>query len=149
MSYVYEFRRFLDTAAIREHNRNICFVPSEQAILICASQKASILDKIKALKYLLETYTEDEFCVEQLAGSEVLERYGVTFRQVVQYKIEIWEKVLKSRYDNNGVVYAAFFDERGFVRDTISSAHFFSDYYRAYSYLQKEKLSYSEGYNYQ
>ena len=48
MSYVYEFRRFLDTAAIREHNRNICFVPSEQAILICASQKASILDKIKA-----------------------------------------------------------------------------------------------------
>ena len=52
---------------------------------------------------------------------------------------------MESRYNNTEVVYAAFFNEEGFVRNNIGSAHFFSNYNGAYSYLLKEKESYMEG----
>lgn len=142
MTYKYDFLRFIDSPDIRAHNTRTEFTPAEQAVLISMSVRQTIAAKIEALKWLIDTYSEEEFGAEAVAGSERLKRLRVSFKEVVQNKVNIWEDVIRKMDENSNVVYAAFFNEEGFARDYIGLARFFSTYENAYQYLQECKKEY-------
>lgn len=58
---MYDFLRFIDSSDIREFNKDTNFTPAEQAVLISLSDKTTVEEKIDALQYLADHYTEAEF----------------------------------------------------------------------------------------
>lgn len=62
-----DFLSFIDSKAIRQHIRSISyeFTPAEQAVIISRSKGKTPEERIAALEYLCETYTDDEFGEEK------------------------------------------------------------------------------------
>lgn len=54
MSYVYDFKKFIDSPDIRGYNIDSTFTPAEQSVLIYMSQKQTIDEKLCALRWLLD-----------------------------------------------------------------------------------------------
>lgn len=141
-SYKYDFLKFIDSPDIRKHVANEVFTPAEQAVLISMNVNQPVVDKVSALKYLLDAYSEDEFGKDQVVGHGQLERSGIKFKEVVQRKVMVWEDAWNSRHETGNVVYATYFNEKGFAKDYIGAARFFSTYDMAYSYLKECKAEY-------
>lgn len=141
------FLRFIDSSDIREYNKNTDFTPAEWAVLIKASNKRTVEEKLDALQYLVGHYSEDQFGVEKINISPpVYPSYktDIAFRDIVIKTIEVWESILNSGKEEKDAVYAAKLEEKGFSSDSVWDYSFFSSYEKAYSYLLGEKQHYLE-----
>ena len=139
---MYDFLHFIDSPDVREFNRNTIFTPAEQAVIISRSEKATVDDKLEALQYLADTYTEEEFHGESVNCEGIIKR-GTGIRDVVLETIRVWKHTLEVRTQNDGVIYQAMLQEKeraGFYKNYV----YFTDYERAYAYLLDEKKLYLE-----
>lgn len=132
---------FIDSKDIREFNRETQFTPAEQAVLISCSKMRTVDEKLSALQYIVDTYTEDEFGDETVTAEDCFES-DRPFREVVRETIRIWTEAINDRYNDTGYIYAAVFCERECVRDGFGEYKFFSSYDRAYEMLKNEKEEY-------
>lgn len=110
--YEYDFLGFFDSPDIRKYNSNTEFHPAEQAVLIARSRKRTVEDKIWALQYLAENYPEEEFQRGSVKIGGYSEKEHGKFRDCILGTIEVWERLLKGRYDAVGYVYAAYLNEK-------------------------------------
>lgn len=139
---MYNFLQFIDSQDIREYNKDASFTPAEQAVLISRSRNTSILEKLDALKYLIEMYTDEEF-----RSNSVWCVYGCnegkdSFKTVALRTVSIWENILEDRYNNDGVVFEVKFDEREHSEFDMRSYGLFSCYEKAYEKLLEQKQKY-------
>lgn len=150
-------RIYIDYERIREKN----FTPAQQIFLVGCSKKRSVLEKMKALEYLLSIYTKEE-----VDDGSVVTRSGemhVSFYQNTVNLMKIWRELLELRNVKEGVVYAASLYEEiiyGSKLGRIKSAaglsetehkmnrafvySYFSSYEKAYAFLQEEKSFFSQ-----
>lgn len=138
---------FIDSPDIREYNRETKFVPAEWAVLIRASEKRTIEEKMEALQYLVDHYEESDF------GDERVNIHGPVYppydeempmREVVKRTLALWRDILDDREKNENVVYVASFGEVGYVGSSWSDDQFFSNYGDAYACLSHKKQEYLE-----
>ena len=52
---------FIDSADVREYNKNTQLLPMEQAVIIYKSETTTVEEKLAAWQELLDTYSEEEF----------------------------------------------------------------------------------------
>lgn len=138
---------FIDSSDIREYNRETKFAPAEWAVLIRSSKKRTIEEKREALQYLVDRYREEEFGDEKVNMSAPMyppldERMPI--REVVKKTLAIWQDILDDRNRNEGVVFAAKLEEKGYCASGLTEYGFFSNYGDAFSYLSHEKQEYLE-----
>ncbi len=136
---------FIDSADIREYNRETGFVPAEWAVLIRASKKQTMEEKMEALQYLVDHYKEADF------GDEKVNIFGrgyplfdkkIPIREVVKKTLALWQDILDDRGRNENVVFAAKLTEKGYSSDSLAEYVFFADYQDAFAYLSHEKQKY-------
>lgn len=128
----YNMGNFIDSDAIRKFNESTKFSPAERAVLISYSRKRTMGEKLKALRYLTEIYSEQEF----------VQYKGRSFREIVEGTIRVWEKALQDRKSNEGVIYAAVLCEKNCIRNSMTDYHFFSSYAKAFEWIKGEKQYY-------
>lgn len=141
---MYDFLKFIDSLDIREFNKNTAFTPAEQAVLVSMSYKTTVEEKIEALQYLADQYTEEEFKKDSIKCDWSGGDGGVPIRDVVLETIRIWKCALDARSDNNNVVYSAEIEEKEYDGNSSNTRQYFSSYDKAYEYLVKEKKYYTE-----
>ena len=139
---MYDFLHFIDSPDVREFNKNTVFTPAEQAVIISRSEKTTVDDKLEALQYLADTYTEEEFHGESV-NCEGTIKSGTGIRAVVLDTIRVWKHALEVRTQNDGVIYQASVREKEYF-DVHVNCQYFTDYDKAYAYLLDEKQSYIE-----
>lgn len=139
---MYDFLQFIDSKLIREYNRNTNFAPVEKAVLIARSQKKSVEEKIEALQYLIDHYTEEEFSYCYSNGSGKMEKKSA--KNVVERTIQIWREVLEDRLENDGCIYTALLTEKDYPYKELYHYRFFSSYEKAYENLKAQKQNYLE-----
>ena len=137
----YDVLQFIDSPDIREFNRHTKFLPAEQAVLVAVSKTKTVEEKLEALQYLADQYSDNEF------GTEKVYEYWCTdkresFRDTVMETIQIWRDILKDRYDSEGYVYAMTLGEKGFVQRDFYEYCFFSSYGKAYESMVSGKQHY-------
>ena len=128
----YSILKFIDSESIRKFNESTRFSPAEQAVLISYSRKRTMEEKLKALRYLTEIYSEQEF----------VQYKGRSFREIVEGTIRVWEEVLRDRKSNEGVIYAAVLYEKNCMRNSMTDYHFFTSYAKAFEWIKGEKQYY-------
>lgn len=126
---------FIDSPVIREFHKNTVFAPEEQAVLIVNSDKRTIEEKIPALEYLLETYPDYD---APLYG----DGWGKNFRELTQNTLKKWKALLAARYKQTGYVYMAELLEKNTAFCHTGYGNLYTDYDKAYDFLQKEKQEY-------
>lgn len=141
---MYDFLGFIDSPDIREYNRNTEFTPAEQAVLISMSDKTTVEEKIEALQYLADHYTEEEFRKDSITSDWAGGDGGVRIRDVVLETIRVWKCALDARYNNEGVIYSAEIGEREYDGGSNNKCCYFSDYDKAYEYLTQVKKHYTD-----
>lgn len=79
----YDFLSFIDSKAIREHIRTTgyVFTPAEQAVLISRSCNRTVKEKLKALEYILRTYSEEELGSDKVGMFGFGDRGSMPFRK--------------------------------------------------------------------
>ena len=97
------------------------FTPAEQAVIIVLSNKCSLEEKMQDLQILIDDCADDAVCKE------------------VALLIQLWNEILKDRYNNIGVIFLANLQEYGEEKDKLSAYRFFTSYEKALKFLQKEK----------
>ena len=97
------------------------FTPAEQAVIIVLSNKCSLEGKLQDLQILIDDCTDEAVCKE------------------VMLFIQLWNEILKDRYNNTGVIFLANLQEYGEESDKLSAYRFFSSYDAALEFLHKEK----------
>lgn len=137
----YDVLQFIDSPDIREFNKHTKFLPAEQAVLIAVSKTKTVEEKLEALQYLVDQYSDNEF------GTEKVYEYWCTdkresFRETVMETIRIWTDILQDRYDSEGYVYAMTLGEKGFVQRDFYEYCFFSSYDKAYESMVSGKQQY-------
>lgn len=140
-----DFLKFIDSPDIREYNRNTNFTPAEWAVLVAASMKSTVEEKIEALQYLLEHNQENEFGEERVNISPPVYppyKTDMPFREIVRKTVEIWKDILEDRNREEDVIYAAQLMEKGYGSDDLNNYRFFTSYEKAYTYLIDEKREY-------
>lgn len=144
--YEYDFLEFIDSPDIKKYNSNTEFHPAEQAVLIARSKKRTVEEKIRALRYLAESYSEEEFQRGSVKIGKYSEQEQGKFRDCILDTVELWEQLLKDRYNAAGYVYASYLNEKDFIfiRDDLAEYHFFSNYKSAYEDLCMKKKEYLE-----
>lgn len=140
--YNYEFLEFLDSPDIREYNKNTRFHPAEQAVLVARSQKRTLEEKIKALQYLADLYSEEDFQNGSAMVGGYNEKSDGKFRECVLETVRVWNQILNDRYNQEGYVYAAALNEKDYINYEISEYSFFSDYENACQSLSRQKDEY-------
>lgn len=138
----HEFIRFLDSPDIAEFNKNTVFTPAEQAILIYMSEKRSIEEKIEILQYLVDTYSEEEFAMDSIRTNSGEDENTPHIKDDVSAQVRLWKEVLQARYENDGVIFAAILCEKGFEESYVFDYKYFTEYEKAFAYLQDEKREY-------
>lgn len=68
----YDVLQFIDSPDIREFNKHTKFMPAEQAVLTAVSKRKTVEEKMDALQYLADQYTEDEFGTEKILLKKVI-----------------------------------------------------------------------------
>lgn len=146
---MYNFLAFIDSLDIREYNKATSFTPAEQAVLISQSKNTPVLEKINALKFLTEHYSDEEFGNNYVVCEYIGEEGKATYRTVVLRTIEIWENILKDRNNNEGVVYNVRFGEREYSHAPLDAddCGLFSCYENAYERLMEKKKEYLDDEN--
>lgn len=142
MEYNYNFLDFFDSPDIAAYNKNTVFTPAEQAILISLNESRSIADKIDALQYLVDTFSDKDFHTEEIVQSFVLDKNEDSLRGVTIHKIESWKRTLEKRFDTKNIIFVAVFTEQGFFCENVTDVAYFSTYDAAYQYLQVKKQHY-------
>lgn len=138
---MYDLLKFIDSPDVREYNKDTCFTPAEWSVVIALSQKQLVEEKLDALQYLADHYDGREF----LEGDAGVKKYDYGYgslptRQVVIENIRMWKDILNDRYDNEGVVYGAYFTEKGYCRaERFQDCRFFKTYEGAYEGLAKQR----------
>lgn len=123
-----DFLKFIDSPDIREYNKNTDFSPAEWAILIKASNRRTVEEKLDALQYLVEHYGEDEFGEEKINISPPVNlpyKTDIAFRDIVIKTLKIWEDILNSREEEKSAIYAAKLEEKGDGGDSLGDYVFF------------------------
>lgn len=110
----YDVLQFIDSSDIQEFNKHTKFMPAEQAVLIAVSKTKTVEEKLEALQYLVDHYSDSEF------GTEKVYEYWCTdkresFRDTVMETIWIWRDIFQEREILEGYVYAVTLGEKGFV----------------------------------
>lgn len=142
---MYDFLKFIDSPDIREYNKDTKFTPAEWAVLVEASMKRTVEEKIEALQYLLDHYQENEFGEERVNISPPIYPSYKTdkpFREVVKRTVEVWKEILEDRNREEDVIYAAQLMEKGYERTDLYDYSFFTSYEKAYAYLVEKKQEY-------
>lgn len=80
---MYDLLQFIDSQDIREYNKDTCFTPAEWAVLISKSLKRTVEEKIDALQYLVDHYTDSEFKEETIWPEYCGKGDLSSFREVV------------------------------------------------------------------
>lgn len=127
---------FIDSPDIRELNKNTVFSPSEQAVIIYHSYERSAEDKISALRFLADNFSEDEFQTERITQFRRKFYYYNNLRNIVSDIADTWQNALNLRYDNNGVVFLAEISDSD--HNTIAKKYF-SDYSSAFEFISANK----------
>ena len=89
----HDFLSFLDSPTIAAYNKDTIFSPAEQAVLICHSNRP-IEEKMAELRYLVDTYSEEEFGADRVCASGLLADGTKNFKQVVCEQISLWREML-------------------------------------------------------
>ena len=132
---------FIDSPDIREFHKHTAFAPEEQAVLIVNSNKRSIEEKVAALEYLLETYPDYD---APLYG----DGWGRNFRELTRNTLKKWKMLLEVRHEQDGYVYMAEFLEKDTAFCHKGYGNLYTDYNKAYEFLQTEKQTYlAEGWD--
>ena len=139
---MYNFLEFIDSPDIRNFNKDTLFTPAEQAVLIAKSRKRTVEEKIDALQYLADRYSEEEFQKDVCKVGNYYEKTAGKFRDCIIKTITVWKEILQDRNKSDGYVYAAHINEKDFVRDELSEYCFFFSYEKAFEFIQREKKSY-------
>ncbi len=139
------FMDFIDSSDIREYVKAIHFTPAEEAVLICQSVKTTVEEKIQALQYLADAYSEEEFQTESVGITWKRDGDGkVQFREAVLGIIKVWKEVLADRNNNDNVIYAVILQENEYIQDWLSKWKFFTSYELAYQFMVNQKREYLE-----
>lgn len=141
MAYKYELKNFIDLPDIAEYVTEDMFTIGEQAVLISQS-KRRIRDKIEALEYLRSTYPEEYYCSKADCNVKGCLKREIPLCDLISRTIALWEDVLGKRENNQGVIFAANLMEKGYLRRSINSYCFFSDYESAYLHLKEDQQNY-------
>lgn len=141
---MFDFLRFIDSPDIREYNKNTHFTPAEQAVLISKSKNTTVLEKLSALKYLTKNYSDEEFDSNNIWFENKQDEECCNFKTVVLRTMEIWEDILRDTNKNEGVVYVANLQEKGYLRNDLQDYEFFTCYEKAYENLLEQKQHYLE-----
>lgn len=140
---MYDLLKFIDSPDIREFNKDTVFTPAEQAVLVSMSYKTTVEEKIEALQYLADNYTEEEFHKDSIKCGRASGDDGVRIRDVVLETIRVWKYALDARFHNDNFIYLAeIYEREHWGGNSIYS--YFSDYDKAYKYLVKTKKYYTD-----
>ena len=118
------------------------FTSAEQAVLIAKSRKRTVEEKIDALQYLADHYSEEEFQNDICKIGNYCERTDGKFRDCIIKTITVWREILQDRNKSDGYVYAAHINEKDFVRDELSEYCFFFSYEKAFEFIMMQKKEY-------
>lgn len=140
---MYDLLKFIDSPDIREFNKNTVFTPAEQAVLVSMSYKTTVEEKIEALQYLVDNYTEEEFHKDSIKCDWAIDDGGVRIRDVVLGTIRVWKCALDARYHNDGFIYSVEVGERELYGSSRNYGYF-TDYGKAYECLLKVKKEYTD-----
>lgn len=137
---MYDYLKFIDSAQVREYNKDTRFTPAEWSLIVAGSMTTTVEEKLEALQYLLENYTEQDFAEESVnvgPGHSVYQSY-LPCKENVRETVWIWEETLADRYDSTGSVFAAGYGEKekSWLRET-GKYRFFPNYEKAYMYLRE------------
>lgn len=137
---MFDLLGFIDSPDIREYNRDTEFAPDEQAVLVAQSRTRTVEDKIAALEYLRDTYTEEELRAGKVEYNGADERE--MFPKALSETIRVWKKALQDRYRNDGCVFTAVLNERECDPYDGDHQRYFSSWEKAYAALLAEKQKY-------
>ena len=140
---MYDFLKFIDSPDIREFNKDTVFTPAEQAVLVSKSYKTTVEEKIEALQYLADNYTEEEFHKDSIKCGRASGDGGVRIRDVVLETIRVWKCALDVRYHNDGFIYSVEVGERELYGSSRNYGYF-TDYGKACERLLKVKKEYTD-----
>lgn len=127
---------FIDSPDIREMHKNTVFAPSEQAVIIYHNLSQSVEDKILALKFLVNNFSEEEFHSERIAQFRHKSYKNTSLRKIVNNIADTWKKALDLRYNNDGTVFLA---EISNPDNTSCTQKYFSDYDSAFKFICSHK----------
>ena len=139
----YDFPSFIDSKAISAHIKKTGyeFTPAEQAVLIANSYNKTIDEKLEALEYLYDRYTDKDFGEEQVGMF-----YGeseMTFRQKLRRYIDGMNSSLALKQSAQGYIFIAAVCEEGYDYSDCEKTYF-SSYQQAYEYLKAQKDYYAD-----
>lgn len=124
----YNFPKFIDSHAISSHIKTYPFTPAEQSVLISQSCTSSVDEKLEALEYLYEKYSEEEF------GAEMVGMFGdndlMPFRERLKQYIDGIKKSLALKTASDGYVFITSECEEGFE---YSDEKYYTSYTAAYN----------------
>lgn len=127
---MFDIISFVDSADIREYNKSTVFFPIEQAVLINASRKRPLEEKLSAWHELLETYSEDEF---QMTMHGEGPSGDCSYKQMLIDHVISIERALDRRNTAPRIVYEACIYERMYPDN--EDLEYFTKYDEAYQYL--------------
>jgi len=138
-----DFLSFIDSPDIREYNRDTYFTPAEWAVLISKSLGRTAEEKIEALQYLADHYTDAEFKAETVYMDSYALGCLESFRDVVLETVRAWKEALAARFETEGILFMAglFEQEYSMYED---GWQYFSSYEKAWAYLLQAKQKYLE-----
>lgn len=137
----YDILDFIDSNAIKKHLSNLGhkFTPAEQAVLITHSHKTTVYEKLNALEYLYETYSNDEFGVEKI--STFIDFSDVVFRDRVGEYIKRIKASVALRTSAKPINCIADICEKGHKYNG-GRKRYFTSYNDAYGYINQVKNEY-------
>lgn len=138
MTYKYDFKRFIESPALKEYLSTDMFTPGEQAVLISKSYQP-IDEKIKALIWLKENHGEECYCPRPGCKNTECVKRKIYIKDLIDRTIAFWTNILNKRWDNKNVIFAANLIEKDFERDSVEDFFYFSDYEKAYAYIKERK----------
>ena len=139
----FEYLSFIDSKVIREHIRktDYQFTPAEQAVLIANSYNKTVDEKLSALEYLYDKYTDKDFGEEKVGMF-----YGeskMTFRQKLRCYIDGMNRSLALKLSAQRYIFIAAVCEEGYDYSDCEKLYF-SSYQQAYEYLKAQKEYYTD-----
>ena len=139
--YAYNFKKFIHSPDIANYITEEMFTVGEQAVIISQSRQ-TIQEKIEALKYLRDRYSEEYYCSRIECPIKECKKRKIRLYDLISRTLDSWNKTLDMQKDNQGVIFASGLNEKGFLLDSLRDYRFFSDYEAAYQWLKKEKQEY-------
>lgn len=139
----YDFLSFIDSADIREYNRDTYFTPAEWAVLVSKSFGRTVEEKIEALQYLADHYTAAEFKAETVHADSYALGYSESFLDVVIETIRAWKEALAARFETEGTIFMAGLFEQEYSMQE-DDWQYFSGFETAWTYLLQAKQEYLE-----